>query len=169
MALISISEAIKLSGVSRGTFYRKYLNEGLISTTQDVTGKKQIDTSELLRVFGKLDMDKNIQPDTLDNTDFIQSGQSYTTKERTEPDHSVELELLKTKLVASEAQVKELQSDKEWLQSQVTNLTDSIKLLEAPKRAEPEPTQPDPMQEEIAELKESLRQLSTRKWWQLWK
>ena len=142
MALVSISEAIKLSGVSRGTFYRKYLNEGVVSVTKSTDGKKQIDTAELLRVFGKLSLDTSTD---LDNTESVQVGHSG---QPVQADHSVRLELLQTKLAASEAQVKELQSDKQWLQSQVTNLTDSIKLLEAPKQ--------DP-------------QTYPRLWWQFWK
>ena len=54
MAKLSISEAIRRSGVSRATFYSKYINTNLISVEKNNRGKKQIDTSELLRVFGEL-------------------------------------------------------------------------------------------------------------------
>ena len=54
MAKVSITEAIKLSGVSRSSFYGKYLKQGKISVTNGVDGKKEVDTSELLRVFGEL-------------------------------------------------------------------------------------------------------------------
>ena len=53
MARLSISDAIKQSGVSRSSFYAKYVSKGLISVSED-KGKKYIDTSELLRVFGEL-------------------------------------------------------------------------------------------------------------------
>lgn len=48
MALVSKSKAAKLAGVSRTTIHR-YVNDGKLSMTGD-----QVDTSELLRVFGSL-------------------------------------------------------------------------------------------------------------------
>lgn len=54
MALVSISEAARLAGISRTHLYKKYLAEGIISKTTDAVGNSVIDTSEILRVFGKL-------------------------------------------------------------------------------------------------------------------
>lgn len=48
MALVSKSKAAKLAGVSRTTIHR-YVNTGKLSMTGE-----QVDTSELLRVFGSL-------------------------------------------------------------------------------------------------------------------
>ena len=59
MAQVSISKAIKLSGVSRSSFYGKYIKQGLISISVDRDGKKQVDTSELVRVFGELKEQQN--------------------------------------------------------------------------------------------------------------
>ena len=60
MAKVSISEAARLSGVSRSHLYAAFIKPGRISveTVQDATGKpvKQIDTSELARVFGSLEV-----------------------------------------------------------------------------------------------------------------
>ena len=59
MALVSISEAAKLSGKDKKTLYR-YIKEGKLSVTNatDATGVKsgmrQVDVSELVRVFGAL-------------------------------------------------------------------------------------------------------------------
>ncbi len=56
MAKVSISEAARLAGVSRSHLYASFIKTGKISveTIEDATGKpqKQIDTSELQRVFG---------------------------------------------------------------------------------------------------------------------
>lgn len=61
MPTVSISKAAKLAGISRTHFYRKYLNNGIISISKDKSGKPSIDTSELIRVFGTLqEDDKNI-------------------------------------------------------------------------------------------------------------
>lgn len=54
MALVSISEAARLAGISRTHLYKKYLAEGILSKTTDEQGNSVIDTSEILRVFGKL-------------------------------------------------------------------------------------------------------------------
>jgi hypothetical protein len=53
VSLLSISEAARTVGRSRGTIHR-YLKKGNLSSTSDDTGNIKIDTSELLRVFGEL-------------------------------------------------------------------------------------------------------------------
>ncbi|MGC4734505.1 DNA-binding protein, partial [Providencia hangzhouensis] len=54
MALVSISEAARLTGKARSTLH-KYIKQGKLSTTTDQnTGNKSIETSELIRVFGKI-------------------------------------------------------------------------------------------------------------------
>lgn len=155
MALVSISEAINLSGISRGTFYRKYLNAGLISTTQDSDGKKQIDTSELLRVFPDMSMDSGtVQP--------VQDGQSEIS--------SLELQVLRQQL--EEAKQRELKSEEreKYYQQLITEEKARAERAEVKLLAYQEPSiSPDPVQTEIAELRESLRQLSARRWWQVWK
>lgn len=59
MSKVSITEASKLVKISRATMYNKYINTGIISV-EAVDGVKQIDTSELIRVFGNIhDIDNN--------------------------------------------------------------------------------------------------------------
>lgn len=145
MALVSISEAIKLSGVSRGTFYRKYLNEGVVSVTKSTDGKKQIDTAELLRVFGQLSAGNDTKPD---NTKNIQSGQYG---QHGQADHSAELEQLRKQLQEvkeNEQRLRDEFLDREnWYRQQIEKQDDKIKLLEH----------------------HHLEQLSQSKWWQFWK
>ncbi|WP_407224987.1 helix-turn-helix domain-containing protein [Enterobacter kobei] len=50
MALVSISEASRLTNKSRTTVHR-YISKGKLSICTDENGVKKIDTSELLRVF----------------------------------------------------------------------------------------------------------------------
>ena len=66
MARLSVSDAIKQSGVARSTFYKKYVKQGLISVSEH-DGKKYIDSSELIRVFPdlKLETTKNTQSNTI--------------------------------------------------------------------------------------------------------
>jgi len=55
MASVSISEAARLTGKARSTLH-KYIKQGRLSVTTDAaTGSKAIDTSELIRVFGKIE------------------------------------------------------------------------------------------------------------------
>lgn len=53
MALLTVRQAAEQVGVSRQTMFRK-IKDGTVSATVDHQGQKQIDTAELLRVFGTL-------------------------------------------------------------------------------------------------------------------
>lgn len=54
MALLPLRQAADAVGVSRQTLYR-YVKDGRISATVGHDGQKQVDTAELLRVFGRID------------------------------------------------------------------------------------------------------------------
>lgn len=66
MSKVSISKAAKLAGVSRTTFYENYIKKGKISISQNSKGQKEVDVSEILRVFGTLqdDTKKSAEPNT---------------------------------------------------------------------------------------------------------
>lgn len=51
MALVSISEAARLTGKSRTTV-QAYIKQGKLTKCTDSAGASKLDTSELLRVFG---------------------------------------------------------------------------------------------------------------------
>ena len=53
MALVSISEAARLTGKSRTTLHR-LIKTGELSTCHGERNARMLDTSELLRVFGTL-------------------------------------------------------------------------------------------------------------------
>lgn len=53
MAVHTVTEAAKLAGVTRRTIYR-YIKQGKLSTVVTGSDTTQIETSELLRVFGSL-------------------------------------------------------------------------------------------------------------------
>jgi hypothetical protein len=57
MAQVSIAEAAKLVGRSPKTLYNA-ARQGRLSITQDETGARQVDISELSRVYGKLTVSK---------------------------------------------------------------------------------------------------------------
>ena len=89
MARVSISEAARLASVSRPTIY-KMLKSGELSYTSVVKhGKavKTIDTSELMRVFGSIEIVSDSKSDGVNvddaptpiNSDFLQSLQHRVT------------------------------------------------------------------------------------------
>ena len=53
MAWLTQAEAAEAAGVDRTTLYRK-VRKGVLSCSLDVNGNPRYETSELLRVFGKL-------------------------------------------------------------------------------------------------------------------
>jgi len=124
MARVSITEAARLAGIGRSSFYQTYINKGAISVSKDSSGKKFIETSELIRVFGELpehpsDNTTNIQPldqKQADNTELLVALGEYKAEKRQ----------LETQL--SESREREV-----FYQSQIKELTNTLKLLEAPK------------------------------------
>lgn len=54
MPKLTISGAARAAGLSRQYLYKAYIKTGKISVERDENGNPLIDTSELLRVFGRL-------------------------------------------------------------------------------------------------------------------
>ena len=125
MARLTISDAIKQSGVARSTFYRKYVKQGLISVSGH-DGKKYIDSSELVRVF------PDLKSETPSNTKSHSVGQLNET-----PSNSVgqlENTLLKAEIKLLRETLEKTEQDKQWLKDQNTTL---ILRLEGPKPVNP--------------------------------
>jgi septal ring factor EnvC (AmiA/AmiB activator) len=110
MPKVSISEAIRMTGISRSHFYNKYISKGLISLIVE-EDKKMIDTSELIRVFG------NIQ---VENKEKEQLRTTQDIKNTAEKDKIIEL--LEKQLEESKAREREAKEREEWLQKQIDEL-----------------------------------------------
>lgn len=110
MAKVSISEAIRMTGVSRSHFYNKYINKGLISV-QVEDDKKLIDVSELIRVFGNVQVE-----DT--NQEHIRTVENI----KNISDKTKIIELLEQQLLESKQREIEAKSREEWLQKQINEL-----------------------------------------------
>ena len=70
MALVTVRQAAELAGISRQAMYR-CIASGRVSATVGHDGEKQVDTSELLRVFGRLqtpEQSKDRPPDQVRQT-----------------------------------------------------------------------------------------------------
>lgn len=118
MSKVSITEASRLVNISRATMYNKYINAGIISV-EVVDGVKQIDISELIRVFGsiqELDSKLDVAYTVLDN----------------------KLDTSKDKIIALlEAQLSEAREREKWLMSQLektTHLLENKQEQNPPKR-----------------------------------
>ncbi len=125
MALISISEAAKLAGIARSHLYSQYINTGAISVTRDSRGKPKIDTAELIRVFGSIQLDIGQNTRTPSEDDL---GQETSLALNT--DALAMIELLKEQLAKAEERER-------FYQVQLAELTQTIKLLEYQPTAEP--------------------------------
>ncbi|MEX9791123.1 DNA-binding protein [Providencia rettgeri] len=141
MALVSISEAARLTGKARSTLH-KYIKQGRLSTTTDQnTGKKAIETSELIRVFGKI---SNL-PTTISD--------SITSVSKLQPETQNDTQSLQAKLQLLEQENTHLKAEKELLSKNLDDIRQAMLLIESKLPTTPEPVAPVP----------------TKKPWQFWK
>lgn len=93
MAQVSVTEAARLVGKNRKTLY-KLMDKGTLTYTQSATGVRQVETSELIRVFGSL-----LSPELSPSVDKV--GHNATEK----LSHNVAL--LEQKVVFLEDKIKD--------------------------------------------------------------
>ncbi|EMF1950269.1 helix-turn-helix domain-containing protein [Proteus mirabilis] len=141
MALVSISEAARLTGKARSTLH-KYIKQGKLSTTTDQnTGNKSIETSELIRVFGKISNFSTTESDSVIPVSKLQQETPSTTQS------------LQIKLQLLEQENAHLKAEKELLSKNLDDIRQAMLLIESKLPTSPEPVTPVP----------------TRKSWQFWK
>lgn len=112
MAKVNISEAAKMVCKSRSHLYEKYINTGAITVESDREGRKVIDTSELIRVFGDLVYGDNTK-------DIIEDSRGHDRNSQKDSVISAlqsENEVLREYLRAKEQEVA-------WLREQVGKTT----------------------------------------------
>lgn len=125
MPRVSISEAAKLAGIARSNLYKNYIDTGKISTVEDHDGKRKIDTSEILRVFGSIKIDN--QKNTFEDTENIQKD-SYGQYQN--EFKSLLQDLLQEKNARISLLEKELEDSKQREFRLQEQLTINIKLIE---------------------------------------
>lgn len=141
MALVSISEAARLTGKARSTLH-KYIKQGKLSTTTDQnTGNKSIEISELIRVFGKISNSPTTDSDGVTNVSKLQQETPNTTQS------------LQIKLQLLEQENAHLKAEKELLSKNLADIRQAMLLIESKLPTTPEPVVPVP----------------TKKPWQFWK
>jgi len=132
MALVSISEAARLTGKARSTLH-KYIKQGKLSTTTDQnTGNKSIETSELIRVFGKISNSSTTDSDGVINVSKLQQETPNTTQS------------LQIKLQLLEQENAHLKAEKELLSKNLDDIRQAMLLIESKLPTTPEPIAPAP-------------------------
>lgn len=119
MTQLTIATAAKRVGRSPKTLYR-LVSTGVLSATVDENGKKQIDTSELLRVFGEL-----------------RTGRENTENPETIPMSQREIDDKTARMAVMEAEMRlmrELLANKD---EQIADLRKTVLLLEHRSAQEP--------------------------------
>ena len=136
MSKVSISQASRLTNKTRKTIY-KYIQDGLLTVSMDTQGKKVIDISELIRVFGEIEMPE------------------YTVVNNPEISNNIHQVTLKSiQLIAEKdveiAKLQSLLSGKDELlnakNEQIKTLEKSLHLLEDLTNKIPVPTVQEPVQ-----------------------
>ncbi|MCE5388816.1 MAG: hypothetical protein K0041_09605 [Acidithiobacillus sp.] len=121
MAKVSVTEAARLAGIGRQHLYRGYISTGKISVERDHLGKPQIDTAEIIRVFGELKAtEEETQKDheeTIDNF-FLDNRIRHYIEAKDET------------IAALRTQLEEAKDRESWLRSKLDALEQ--KLLTGP-------------------------------------
>lgn len=114
--LLSMSEAAEMVGLTRPTFYRKVEELG-ISIVED-NGKKRVDVSELIRVFGT---DVKINKERKEEVSKTSNNASTDKKSRTEDDEDIRVKLavLESELERERKLREEIKDEVEYFKEQV--------------------------------------------------
>lgn len=123
---ISITEASKTWGVSRNTIYTK-IREGSLSRLPS----KKIDTAEMIRVFGEPEQKSTKEYKKNSTTENVSVHENLYSKIAL---LEQELQIRKEQLEEAKNRADRAEEQGEKLLQSVTELTTTIKLLEAPKK-----------------------------------
>jgi predicted ribosome quality control (RQC) complex YloA/Tae2 family protein len=139
MQPLRIKDASKLWKVSRSTIYNK-----LASGELSKNNAGRVDFAEMLRVFGE-PMDRQTGHDETAKVDALMS-EAVQKAETKDSLHTLKefqlmsnLEDMKAKLAEVERENQRMRDEAAWYRTHIDGLTQTMKLLEAPKPAEAPP------------------------------
>ncbi len=136
MSKVSISEASRLTNKTRKTIY-KYIQDGLLTVSMDTQGKKVIDISELIRIFGEIEMPKYTE---VNNTEVSNNIHQVTLESiQLIAEKDVEIARLQS-LLAGKDELLNSKND------QIKTLEKSLHLLEDLTNKIPVPITQEPVQ-----------------------
>ena len=126
MTMVSVSAAARLVNKSRSNLYATYIKPGKLSVVKNAhTGKPEIDTAELLRVFGEFTGQSRTDSATNEKIQNRTEG-----KDSENSALSVEVKVLRELLAAKDGQIEEAREREAKLWRQVEELTSTVKLIE---------------------------------------
>jgi len=156
MALVSISEAARLTGKSRKTIHT-YVTSGKVTKVTDTQGRPKIDTSELIRVFGDIRVTDSKQKS---QCNFSQEVTPETVTSKVTENHQVEV--LKKEI----EMLRELLTEKD---KRNDDLKHALLLIESKLPKTPEPAlEPQPEPTTLAAT-ETVAPVTKKKSWQFWR
>ena len=123
MALVSISEASRLTNKSRTTVHR-YISNGKLSTCTDGKGIKKIDTSELFRVFGAFKSVHHEQSDNVTDEQHVTSNGTGETSKTKQLEH--EVEHLRQLVTAQQSHIDSLKQAMLLIESKLPNTSEPV-------------------------------------------
>ena len=124
MAIVSISEAARLTGKSTKTLYRM-VSQGRLSVSQGENGAKTVEISELVRVFGE-----NLRQGETRET--VSMSQRETPNEKIE---TVNVSMLETRIDALKGEIAARDALLEAKDKHIASLDVALRLLEGPRVA----------------------------------
>ena len=120
MPLLDLTTAAKMAGVSRQTIYRK-MSDGTISWDVDQQGKRRIETSELMRVFGPLNSHNEILTDVTSNT--------VRRKTETVEGYQIAIDALKSQIESERQRALRAESEADFLRSALSKAQNEVQRL----------------------------------------
>jgi len=124
MALVSISEASRLTSKSRTTVHR-YISNGKLSICTDENGVKKIDTSELLRVFGAFKAVHHEQSDNVTDEQHVTPNGTGETSKTKQLEH--EVEHLRELVTAQQSHIESLKQAMLLIESKLPATQEPVK------------------------------------------
>lgn len=146
LTLLNLTQAAEAVGVTRKTLY-KHLNDGKLSATRDSTGKRSVDVSELIRVYGKVKLPESP----------VNAGKQVSSKRAEASEETMQ---------ALQGMRIELEKLRDLVQAQAEAQTQTQQLLlEDSKRREEREAEFTRLQTEADELRRQLEQERAKGFW----
>ena len=123
----SLSDAAKKAGISRSSIYR-LIDEGKLSATTDHRGKKVVELTELLRVFGSIqdETGQNKSQEEKKNKSVNISGSISKTGQDTLVSAAQELERLRYQLQLKDMELKLKDKELELVQERLGDMKQAV-------------------------------------------
>ncbi|MDE0686408.1 MAG: hypothetical protein OXI63_26075 [Candidatus Poribacteria bacterium] len=137
MSKLTITEAVKVIPVSESTL-RRDLKSGKVSFETDAKNRKQIDISELTRVYGQLKQSNGIQPPAAETSEHAEpvndahqtpsmnGNETYQNPSMTDTDTPKIVDLLENQIADLKTQLAQASDRETTLTSEKSKLLDML-------------------------------------------